>query len=43
MYEKTLLLSHRKYLEDIKFESSNKDKLKEIIYEDEYQLVEKLT
>ncbi len=39
-YEKTLLLSHKKYLVDIKLEIMNKKDLKNIIYEDEYQVVE---
>ena len=42
MYEKTLLKSHKKYLSNIKRETINKNKLKKIIYEDEYQIVEQL-
>jgi len=40
-YEKTLLLSHKKYLEEIKLEKVEYNKLKKIVYEDEYQVVEK--
>ena len=41
-YEKTLLLSHKKYLSNIKSEASSKDALGKIVYEDENQVVEKL-
>ncbi len=41
MYEKTLLLSHKKYLPHIKKEIVDADDIKNIIYEDEYQVVEK--
>ena len=39
-YEKTLLLSHNKYLPDIKIEEIDSSKLKRVVYEDEYQVVE---
>ena len=42
VYEKTLFLSHKKYLENIKMENYNKAKLNDVVYEDEYQVVEKL-
>ncbi|MBS3084306.1 hypothetical protein J4411_00125 [Candidatus Pacearchaeota archaeon] len=41
-YEKKLLNSHKKYLTDIKLETHEKENLKKIVYEDEYQIVEKL-
>ena len=41
-YEKTLLLSHKKYLENIKLEKYPFSKLKNVIYEDEYQIVDKM-
>lgn len=41
-YEETLLLSHKKYLFNIKCETINKNKLSKIIYEDEWQVVERL-
>lgn len=40
-YEKTLLNSHKKYLSNIKLEIYEKEKLVKIVYEDEYQIVEK--
>ncbi len=42
MYENSLLKLHKKYLEEIKCEIIEKEKIKNIIYEDEYQVVEKL-
>ncbi len=42
-YEKTLLHSHKKYLANIKCESINRDELKNIIYEDDWQVVEKVS
>ena len=39
VYEKTLLLSHRKYLPNIKLETISYDSLENIIYEDKYQIV----
>ena len=39
MYESTLLLSHKKYLPNIKLEIINKKDLIKIIYEDEWQVV----
>lgn len=42
MYEKTLLNSHKKYLQEIKKEIVDSSKIKKIIYEDEYQVVENL-
>ena len=40
IYEKTLLIVHKKYLLDIKMEFIDRNKVKNIIYEDEYQVVE---
>ena len=40
-YESTLLISHKKYLKNIKLEVYNKNDLKNIVYEDEYQIVVK--
>lgn len=40
IYEDTLLKCHRKYLENIKCYSINKAKVKNIVYEDDYQVVE---
>ncbi len=42
-YENTLIHSHKKYLPNIKCESINRDELKNIIYEDEWQVVEKIS
>ena len=42
MYEQTLLLSHRKYLLDIKSQVISRNELGKIIYEDEYQVVEEV-
>lgn len=42
MYEKTLILSHNKYLPNIKLEALEERTLGEIAYEDEYQVVEKV-
>lgn len=42
LYEKTLLLSHKKYLKDIRREEISRSQLKNIIYEDEYQVVERI-
>ena len=42
MYEKTLLISHKKYLSNIRVESMDRKKVKNVAYEDEYQVVEKL-
>ncbi|MEK6888858.1 MAG: HAD-IIIA family hydrolase [Nanoarchaeota archaeon] len=41
-YKKTLYLSHKKYLPNIKMEKVEISGIKLIIYEDEYQVVEKL-
>jgi len=42
MYKNTLLKSHYKYLKDIKYETIVKNRIRNIIYEDEYQVVENL-
>ncbi len=39
-YEKTLLLSHQKYLLNIKKEKIDRNKVVKIVYEDEWQVVE---
>ena len=39
MYKKTLLLSHKKYLPNIKLEKITYSNLENIIYEDKYQVV----
>ncbi len=41
-YESTLLLSHKKYLTKIKKEKIQRHKIINIIYEDEWQVVEKV-
>ena len=41
-YEQTLLHSHKKYLKNINLEEYSRENLNKIIYEDEYQIVEKL-
>jgi len=41
-YDETLLLSHKRYLKNIKLEKYNYKKIKNIIYEDVYQVVEKI-
>jgi hypothetical protein len=41
-YEKTLLLLHKKYLQNIKQEIVGRDKLGKIVYEDKDQIVEEL-
>jgi hypothetical protein len=41
-YEKTLFLSHQKYLPNIKSEAIPRTMLKNIVYEDEWQVVEKV-
>ncbi len=42
IYEKSLLLSHIKYLPNITLEVINRNAIKNIVYEDEHQLVEEL-
>ena len=41
-YEKTLLISHKKYLPDIRCETILRSALKSIVYEDEWQVVDKV-
>ena len=41
-YERTLFLSHKKYLKEIKLEKFDLNKLKNIVYQDEHQVVEKI-
>lgn len=42
-YEKTLLKSHKKYLSNIKLHKIKAESVKTVIYEDEYQVVEKIS
>lgn len=41
-YESTLYLTHQKYLAKVTLEEVSRDSLGEIVYEDEYQVVEKV-
>ncbi|MEK6830997.1 MAG: hypothetical protein AABX77_03115 [Nanoarchaeota archaeon] len=41
-YEETLMLTHKKYLPDIKLEIINKNNLNKIIYEDDFQVVDEV-
>lgn len=41
-YEQTLLRSHKKYLTDIKQEVIEMNSIRNIVYEDEYQIVEEV-
>ena len=41
-YEKTLLISHKKYLPDIRCKTILRSALKSIVYEDEWQVVDKV-
>ena len=43
VYERTLLKSHKKYLKDIKLEIIERRKIRNIIYEDKYQIVERVS
>jgi len=42
MYESSLKRVHNKYLQDIQVEAVSREKLGEIVYQDEFQVVEKI-